>query len=204
MTKSFQELFGDLQSGRDVRHAQAELYCLVSTALLEPLRRRVPQRARARLDAEDVLHEAMLRALENVARAHCESERQFLAWVYRIARNLITDQAKRMSARAVPFARDSASSAGTAGRETGAAAAPRESGIPGREPSPESALERREIIEQVFARMRAPEADVIRRRWLGGQTFAEVALALDKTQKAVKGLYSRSWKRFQDLARRTR
>jgi DNA-directed RNA polymerase specialized sigma24 family protein len=52
--------------------------------------------------------------------------------------------------------------------------------------------------------MRDPEADVIRRRWLAGQSFAEVAAALGKTQKAAKGLYARAWQRFQGLVRKER
>jgi RNA polymerase sigma-70 factor (ECF subfamily) len=204
MTTGFQELFEDLQAGRDVRRAQEELYRLVSAALLEPLRGKVPLRARSRLDVEDVLHEAVLRALANVAKVQCDNERQFLAWVYRIARNLITDQAKRMSARAVPFARDRASSTGDDDQSGASATAPRESRIPGRERSAESGVERQDIIESVLAQMREAEADVIRRRWLSGQSFAEVAAALGRTEKAVKGLYGRAWKKFQELARRAR
>jgi RNA polymerase sigma-70 factor (ECF subfamily) len=199
MTKGIQELLADLQAGRCVRQAQEELYRLVSATLLEPLRRNVPQRARSRLDADDVLQEAFLRVLQNVTGAHCGTERQFLAWVYRIARNLMADQAKRMSARAVPFARGSAT--GDEARREGAAT-PRASRIPGRQRSPESTIERKEIIEKVLCQMPEPEADVIRRRWLGGQSFAEIAAALDRTHKAVRGLYTRAWKRFQDLARR--
>jgi RNA polymerase sigma factor (sigma-70 family) len=185
MAKDFKDLFDDLQAGRDVRHAQAELYRVVSAALLEPLRGKLAGRARSRLDAEDALHEAMLRALANVGRVDCDTERQFLAWVWRIARNLIRDQAKRMSARAVPF-----TSGGGASKIAGA----------GRRP--ESVLERREIIDHVLRRMGDREADVIRRRWLGGESFAEIAAALDHTQKAVKGVYTRAWKRFRDLARK--
>jgi RNA polymerase sigma factor (sigma-70 family) len=201
MIKGFKELFDDLQAGRDVRQAQEGLYRLASAALLEPLRGKVPQRARSRLDAEDVLHEALLRAFQHVALAQCETERQFLAWVYRIARNLMADQAKRMSARALPFARDSARGYGAAGD---GAWGPRESRIPGRGKSPESAVERKETIENLLAQMRPPEADVLRRRWLAGQSIAEVAASLEKTQKAVKGLYTRAWKRFQGLARKGR
>ncbi len=194
MGKGFKDLFDDLQAGRNVRESQEEMYRLVSAALLEPLRGKIPRKARPRLDAEDVLHEALLRAFNNVPRAQCETERQFLAWVYRIARNLMVDQAKRMSAQAVPFARDSASGVG--------APVPSQSEIPGGERGPESTLERHERIEQVLGQMRGPEADVIRRRWIAGQSFAEIAAVLRKTPKAAKELYTRAWKKCQGLARR--
>lgn len=202
MTRDFRELFKDLQAGRDVRRAQEELYRLAATALLEPLRSKVPLRARSRLDVEDVLHEAMLRALRNVAKVQCDTERQFLAWVYRIARNLIIDQSKRMSAGAVPFARDGPSSADAALQNGAGGRAPRESSVPGRERSAESTVERHDAIESVLGQMRGPEADVIRRRWLLGQSFAEVAAAIHRTEKAAKGLYGRAWKKFRELARR--
>jgi RNA polymerase sigma-70 factor (ECF subfamily) len=194
MIKSLPELFADLRAGRDARRTQEEIYRIASARLLEPLRGKVPLRARSRMDAEDVLHEAFLRALKNLPRAHCETERELLAWIYRVARNLMTDQAKRMSARAVPFAR------GTTGDAAGSV--PRESRIPGHESSPETALQRREVIENVLSQLRDPEAEVIRRRWLEGQNFAEIAAALRRTPKAAKGLYTRGWKKFQALARR--
>ena len=194
MAEGFKALFDDLKAGRDVREAQDGLYRLVSSALLEPLRAKIPAKARTRLDAEDVLHDAFLRALKNIDRADAKTERQFLAWIYRIARNLMSDQAKRMSAQAVPFATETSSGGGVS--------APRASRVPGREGSVESSLQRKETLERAFSQMREPEAEVIRRRWLAGQSFAEIATALRKTQKAVKGLYTRAWKRFQDRARK--
>lgn len=194
MTKPFRALFDDLKAGREVRATQTALYRLASDALLEPLRSKIPSKARGRLDAEDALHEAILRALKSIAQADCETERQFLGWVYSIARNLITDQARRMSADALPFARDSG--------PRGHSPAPRVSRIAGREKGPESAVARKEIIDNVLSQMREPDADVIRRRKLSGQSFSEIAAALQKTQKAVKGIYTRAWKRFQEIARK--
>lgn len=194
MSRSFQELFDDLKAGRDVAGAHEALYRLVAKSLLEPLRGKIPARARARLDAEDILHEAWLRALRSAGRAECGSERQFLAWVYRIARNLMIDQAKRMSAQAQPFLGGPASESGDSRR--------RVSRIPGRSQRPESDLQRQETIDEVFGQMRPSEADIVRRRWLAGQSFEEIAKALRKTQKAVKSIYTRAWKRFQDLARK--
>lgn len=194
MAKPFRAHFEDLKAGRNVRAAQEALYGLAWSALLEPLRGRIPAKARPRLDAEDVLHEAILRALKNAASADCSTEKQFLAWVYTIARNLVTDQAKRMSAAAVPFARG--------GRSEADKASPRVSRVAARDRSPESRIARQETIEAILGSMRQQEAEVIRRRWLSGQSIAEIAGALRRTPKAVKGLYTRAWKRFQELARR--
>jgi RNA polymerase sigma factor (sigma-70 family) len=180
MARELTSLLEDLVARRDTRQAQEELYQLVSSHLLEPLRSRIPLRARSRLDAEDVLHEALIRALENIPEARCKTEAQFLAWVYRIARNLMTDQAKRMSAQAVPFAQAGAKIAR----------------------GPETAIQRKELIENVLGELNETEADVIRRRWLNGQTFEEIASALHKTRTAAKSLYTRAWKRFRQIAHR--
>jgi RNA polymerase sigma-70 factor (ECF subfamily) len=194
MNSGFPELLAALRAGGDTREAQEEIYLLVSARLLEPLRGRVRSCARSRLDAEDVLHEAFLRALENLPGTNHGTEREFLAWVYRIARNLMIDQARRMSAGAMPFARSTVNASGSS--------LPRESRIPGRERNVESRLERREVIESVLNQMRDSEAEVIRRRWLAGQSYAEMASALRRTPKAVKGLYTRALKRFTTMARR--
>lgn len=192
MGKPFKALFEDLQAGREVCQAQETLYRLASVALLEPLRGRIPARVRGRLDAEDVLHEAIFRALNNIAQAKCATERQFLAWVYTIARNLITDQARRMSAAAVPFARASRAGKNSTSLRISTIAAP--------EKSAESNFARRETIDKALSQLREQEAEVIRRRWFSGQSITEIARALRRTPKAVKGLYTRAWKRFQQIA----
>jgi hypothetical protein len=44
------------------------------------------------------------------------------------------------------------------------------------------------------------EAEVIRRHWLAGETFDELAASLRKTHVALRSLYARAWKRFRAIA----
>ncbi len=194
MPKGFHELMSDFASGRDAPESRDELYRRASAKILEPLRARIPRKARSRLDAEDVLQEAFLRSMQDASSAQFETEDQFLAWVYRVARNLMTDQSRRMSAQAVPFARGSQS-----GESSGA---PRESRIAGRERNPETAIQRKEMIENTLGQMRDNEAEVIRRHWLDGESFEDLAASLRKSHVALKSLYARAWKRFREIARR--
>jgi RNA polymerase sigma-70 factor (ECF subfamily) len=196
MPKRFQELLDELGSPHTARQAQEALYRLAAEKLLEPIRTRIPQKARRRLDAEDVLHESLLRALRGASRASFSSERQFLAWVYRIARNQMADQAKRMSTQAMPFRH--------VDTRVGGVARPRESEIPSRARGHATELENREAIEEALRKLPEPEAEVIRRRWLRGQSFDEIAPALQRTRTAIKSLYARAWKRFRDLLKRQR
>lgn len=194
MSRDFHELLGDSSSGHEARDSQDELYRRVAAKLLEPLRARIPLRARPRLDAEDVLQEAFLRSIQSPRALRFETEEQFHAWVYRVARNLMTDQARRMSAQAVPFARDAPSAENSAG--------PRESRVAGRERSPETSLQRQEVIDRALGHLRDNEAEVIRRHWLAGETFKELAASLQKTPVALKSLYARAWKRLREILRR--
>ena len=194
MAQRFQELLDDLGSRSNARRAQEQLYLLVAEKLLEPLRARIPQKARPRLDAEDVLHDALLLALRGASSASFETERQFLAWVYRIARNHMSDQAKRMSAQALPF--------GGAASPVRESPSIRESRVPSRARSPETAFHRREDLEAALGKLSDSEADIIRRRWLQGQSFDEIGSALKRTRTAAKSLYARAWKRFRKLTAR--
>jgi len=194
MPKDIQQLLRDCTSGREARESQDELYRRVSARILEPLRARLPRKIRPRLDAEDVLQEALLRSMQGISVAQFDSEDKFLAWVYRIARNFMTDQARRMSAQAVPFPR----STGTGNSSR----APRESRLVGGEHSPDSAIQRQDLIENTLGQLRDNEAEVIRRHWLGGESFEELAKSLRKTHSALKSLYARAWKRFREIVRR--
>jgi len=75
-----------------------EIYHISCQKLLEPLRSKIEGRLRARLDAEDILHDAFLRVMAGLPAMEFPTGRAFLAWVWRIARNLMADQAKRRSA----------------------------------------------------------------------------------------------------------
>ncbi|MBI4606530.1 MAG: sigma-70 family RNA polymerase sigma factor [Planctomycetes bacterium] len=184
------ELIAQIRSGRGVKAAQDRLYGLVEGALLERLRTKIPPRLRPRMDAEDVVQIAFLKAMEALEGFEPRSADSFFAWVYRIAKNLIADQAKRRSAAAAHLVR---------GEETGGV---RESGVPGRATRPESLVGRRELIESLLGRLDEKEAEVIRLRDLEGKTYEEIGAAWRKTPGAVQRFHSRAWQRLCAIAQR--
>lgn len=154
------------------------------------IRARIPPRLRPRLDEEDVLHEAFLRAFESIHTFRPSREDSFPAWVYRIAKNLITDVSRRRSAAALHFSRDEDQKG------------PRASEIaPPRRPSPETRFREREWIEVVLTKLPEKEAEVIRRRSLLGSSFEEIADSWKKTPGTVQRFFSRAWHRFREIAR---
>ncbi len=182
------QLIEDLRRDHDTPRAQEELYGILCRHLLEPLRSRINGKLRARLDAEDVLHDAFLRAMAGLPSVEFASGKAFLAWVWRIARNLITDQAKRLSAGILPF-----------GQNAGASIL-RESKVLSRERKVESVVAHRDWIESILSRLKEREAEVIRLRWLEGLTYEKIAAKWKKTPVAVKRFYCRAWTHFREIA----
>ncbi len=184
------ELVDNIRSGHDARRAEEQLYTKVQGELLPRIQRRITGRVRSRLDPEDVLHEAFLRAMGALDLFQLRSESAFYAWVYRIARNLLVDQAKRRSVDAVHLA------AGE--NERG----PRASQVKALQRRPESLLQGRDLIEFLLGRLEARDAELIRQHKLEEQSFAQIAKKYDKTPSAVQRSYSRAWRRLCALAGR--
>ena len=170
----------------DVESSQGELYLRVRGQLLHRIEARVTHNLKTRFEAEDVLHEAFLRAPHSNDVFWPDSDRGFYAWVYSIAKHLIIDQARRHSVQNFRFA-----------RETGAGG-PRLSGVVGRERNPESALERREWVEEVLSRLKESEAELIRLYKLEGKIFTGIVTASGKTTSAVQRAYSRALANFRE------
>lgn len=183
------ELVENIRREGDVTSSQEALYGLLRENVLPRLERKIPSRIRSRLDPESVLHEAFLRALGALDLFHASSENAFYAWVYRIARNYIADEAKRRSAQVLHLA---------AGDEEG----PRASGVRAEQRTPESRVQRLDAIENLLMRMRPKDAEIIRLHRLEGLGFEEIAHRQGKTTDAVQRAYTRAWKKLRDLGRR--
>ena len=117
------------------------------------------------MDAEDVLHEAFLRALDALDLFEPRSDHAFFAWVFTIAKNLLLDQGKRRSAGVPHFA---------AGSQ---AQGPRASQVPASDRRPDSLLAKKGQVESLLKRLKPEEAEVIRQHWIDGLAFEEMAAA---------------------------
>lgn len=173
-----------------MRRAQEEIYLFLREKLLVRLETHLPERIQSRVDPEDVLHGALLRALEGLDGVEVTTERAFTAWVYRIARNLMLDELKRRSAAVLSFDRESGGGGARASR------------VPGRERAVESRLQKEDWIEAALKRLKAREAEVIRLHLLRHRSFEEIGAAWGKKPATVKRLYSLALQHLREAAAR--
>jgi RNA polymerase sigma-70 factor (ECF subfamily) len=105
----------------------------------------------------------------------------FQAWLYRIARNLAVDHLRRaMSRETTPLDMEL-----------------RDNGL-----SPAALVAQRlesEALAQALRHLPESQGDVLVLRFIAGMPIAEVALALDKSESAVKALQARGLERLQRL-----
>ena len=184
------ELIEDIRSGRNVRKAQKQLYTVVRDALLSRLGQKIPHSLKSRLDPEDVLHTAFLRALSGLPEFRGPNEHSFIAWVYRIAKNLIHDEGDRWTAGKVHFAQ---------GEED---KGPRASQFPNFQASYTTDIRRREWIDWALGQLAPKEAEVIRLHDLQDRSYEEIAEAWESTPGAVQRFHSRAWQKLSSIAER--
>jgi len=91
------ELTEQIRSGSNVRAAQEQLYAMVRSALLERIGEKIPASLKARLEPEEVLDAAFLRAMAALGCFHATNEPAFIAWVYSIAKQFIANPGERPS-----------------------------------------------------------------------------------------------------------
>lgn len=183
-------LVENLRRGERVQSSQEQLYERLRSELLKPIERRIRHQMKSRLDAEDVLHEAFLRAISSVDVFQPSNESTLYAWVFSIAKHLIVDHSRRRSFVNVHLARGDDGSGPHASR----LAAPR-GGL-------HTAVERREWVEYVLSRLKPREAEVIRLHKLEGRSLEEIAGLWAKKPGAVQRFYSRALDRFRDVVSR--
>jgi RNA polymerase sigma-70 factor (ECF subfamily) len=160
----------------------------VREALLPRIQARISSRIRSRLDADDVLHDAFLRAMGALGLFTAKSEGSFYAWIYTISKNLMIDQSKRRSVDAQHL---------VAGSQ---ADGPRVSQLEGRDGRAQSLLQRQDRIEALLRRLPEKEAELVRLHRLKGLTFEQIAEAQGKTAGAVQRAFSRVWNKLLELA----
>jgi len=189
---SIEELVERVRKHRGSRAAQEELYALVRAELLPRLRSKIPARARARLDAEDVLHTAFLKGISAIDTYEPRGEQSFLGWIYRIAKNHILDVVERRSAAAVRFSpeRDGAG--------------PRASQVRSKEPRHTARIATTEWSESMLKKLKPQEEDLVRKHLYLGRSFDEIASEEGRTPGAVQRAFSRAVNHLRELAAKER
>jgi len=100
------QLLAEIRAGRNVKAAQEELYVQVRAALLARLEAKIPPVLRSRIDAEDILHDAFIRAIAALDQFQAGDDRSFLAWVNASRRTASRDSGSRRSAYIPHFLSD--------------------------------------------------------------------------------------------------
>lgn len=180
--------------GRDlIRQAQdgdeAALASLLS-AHREQLRqmadRALPDRLKARVDASDIVQQTCLSALRQIEQFEGNEPAQFAAWLCQIhdrnIKNAVRDQLqtqKRGDGREVPLEGDAA-----AGITPSQHAMQRES---------------EQLLAQSLDQLPADEREVLRLRYIEGQTLGQISEHLGVTKDAVVWQMQKGMKRLRKL-----
>ena len=144
------------------------------------VRTRMGARVHAELDAEDIVQETFLRALEGLEEFQWQGEPLFFRWLCGIAKNVILHTATRRKRR---------EALGDKVRERSST-------------SPSRAMrrdERFDRLEDAFSQLPAEQRDVLRLARLEGLTFPEIARRLDRRPDAVRQIAVRALRRLRDF-----
>ena len=163
---------GDLAAFDELAQAErGRLLALVRGRLLDA-------RGDGAIDAEEVVQETLVRALQAIERFECRGPDAFFQWLVGIARRVIlAARRKRRHARL-----DSATE------------------VPGADVSPSRELAREERLERLrdaIAVLDEPHREVILLARIEGLTIAEVSERMGRTPGAVKQLLSRALRKLR-------
>ena len=125
----------------------------------------VIRRARNREDAEDITSEAFRRALENIGGYEWRGT-PFVAWLLRIAANLLADRCQKTGKESV--------------------------GPPPETADSDTDVELRSMLFQLVDRLPEAQRRVIELRYMEQQSLSEIAVMMGKSEGAVKQLQRRA------------
>lgn len=167
--------------------------------LLLLVRLQLGPRLRAKLDASDVVQQAMLHAHERRGQFRGETEGEWLAWLRTILANALATALRRFDAQARDPRRERSLEAElehSSSRLEGLLAADQTS------PS-ERAVRGEELVRLAHAIARLPEDQrrVVELHYLKGLAVADVAQEIGRTRPAAVGLLFRALKRLRALLR---
>jgi RNA polymerase sigma-70 factor (ECF subfamily) len=161
----------DEEVGALLEHLRPRLVLWIATRMSKGLR--------AKVEPEDLAQDTLLAVHKALANFQGSSQRQFLAWFFRIAENRIRDQVSHFQAekrQVLPPAHSFTQS------------------------SPSTSATRTEQVTRVLAAMEglSPEhRDVIRLRRLEERGTKEIAELMERSENAVRILYCRALKQLR-------
>ncbi len=149
------------------------------------VRGQVGPRLRARVDAEDIVQDACLRAFESIARFSWRHDDSFFQWLCTIARHLIWNASQRRSTGELSLSIDPPRSSAT----------------------PSTVLRREERfhrLERALRDLSPEERDVVRLARIDGLTAREIAQRIGRPEPTVRSLLARALRKVRDSFGETR
>lgn len=166
------ELFARAGSGD--REALGRVVDLCQDRLLARIRLMMGPEARACLESGDVLQDVFTEAIRGLRAGDLRDERAFLRWVTAVARHHIVDEVRRRREQSI----DALSSELTLGAPSASACL--------------SAVEAGQRLVEAIERLDPVRQQVVELRALEGQSWADVARTLARSEGAVRKLYHRA------------
>ena len=174
------------------REGMAELVQRSRRELLSRIRMMMGADARRRAESGDFLQSVLLEVVQDLERYDLSSEREFLRWATRVARNNIRDEIRRPREQMLEsFV--SGSGFFEASSETGG-------GLdPVRHVSRE---EQRELLVEALLGLREADQEVIELRWFEELSFADVGRRMGRSEEAARRFHARALIRLGDELKR--
>lgn len=157
--------------------------------LLRVLVRSLPAKLRPRFDQSDVVHEAFIRAYENLDQCNATTEAQFQGWLRRILTSTLIDMIRRETGGVRDPAREQQIRA-----QVGASSIRIEGVLMDSGDTPDAAAQRKEDalrVAQAIEQLPPDWREAIVLHEIQGLPVREVAALMGKTQRAVSGLLRR-------------
>lgn len=169
------------------RAALVQLLLVHFDALRQHVESRISPRLQGLLRADDVMQQTFVRAVQGLDGCEFRGQAAFRGWLRTIADNLVRDAEKRRrrERRLPSFLRQWFAAEGV---DSSRAEIDQ---LPESMTSPSGRVQRREAIRRLqaaLADLPDDQRDVVRRRYLLGQTPDEIAEATGRTRAAVRGL----------------
>lgn len=160
------------------RRGERAAFGLLYDRHVDAIYRYVSFRVRDAADAEDVTSEVFIKAM--LAMPRYEPRQPFVAWLYRIARNVVIDGSRR-SARRPQSSLDGPSADAAVAED------------PAADPlAYATARERREVLRSALSKLNRDQQDVLVLTFIARLTSNEVAAALGKRPSTVRGIQMRA------------
>ena len=164
------------------------------------VRCRATGRLQARVDGSDIVQETLLRAAQNIEQFQGADEKDWCAWLARIAENEVIHQMRHhLGAAKRAAGREQRMAAAPAGSSDGASRL--QVWFAKTQTSPSLAAMRKErslLLADALARLPADYREVLILRHLEGLDFPDVARRMERSAGAVRVLWTRALKKLRE------